>query len=154
MVRNISLLVVGPALLWGGSLRADDAVLGEMYGSGVHAYFSQDYVKAYEHLNSAIEAGTADPRCYYYRGLAYVKLGREPEAEMDFAKGAKLESRDIDRFYNVARSLERIQGSTRLVMEQHRTKARLTALKAAEDVRRVRYEATRRRRYGLPRAPC
>ncbi len=143
MFRNLTLLAGGLVLLSAASLRADDAVLGQMYGSGVHAYFSRDYVKAYQYLTSAIEGGTSDPRCFYFRGLTYVRLGREPEAEMDFAKGAKLESRDFDRFYNVARSLERIQGNTRLALEQHRVEARMAALKQAEEARRTRYEAAR-----------
>jgi tetratricopeptide (TPR) repeat protein len=143
MLRNLTLLAAGLVCLSAASLRADDAVLGQMYGSGVHAYFSRDYVQAYHYLTSAIEGGSTDPRCYYFRGLAYIKLGREPEAEMDFAKGAELESRDLDRFYDVPRSLERIQGSTRLLLEQYRVKARLAALKRAEEVRRARYEALR-----------
>ncbi len=130
-------------LLSAGSLQAEDTVLQRMFGNGVHAYFSGDYVKAHEHLTSAIDGGTADPRCYYYRGLAYIRLGREPEARIDFAKGARLETRDLDGFYNVSRSLERIQGRTRLLLEQNRSKARMAALKQAAAVHRARYQATR-----------
>jgi hypothetical protein len=143
MSRNLTLLAAALVLLSAASLHADDAVLGQMYGSGVHAYFSRDYVSAYEYLTSAIEGGSTDPRCHYFRGLTYIKLGREPEAEMDFAKGAELESRDVDGFYAVAKSLGRIQGSARLVLERYRVKARMAALKHAEEVHRARYEATR-----------
>jgi hypothetical protein len=143
MFRNLPLLAAALVLLSAAPLCADDAVLGQMYGNGVHAYFSRDYIKAYEHLTSAIEGGSSDPRCYYFRGLAYVRLGREQEAETDFTKGAALESRDIDRFYNVARSLGRIQGKTRLLLEQHRAEARMAALKRAEAARRARYESIR-----------
>ena len=143
MFRSLTLPAAALALLSAALLRADDAVLGQTYGSGVHAYFSRDYLSAYEYLTSAIEGGSTDPRCHYFRGLTYLKLGREPEAEMDFAKGAELESRDVDAFYDVARSLGRIQGSTRLMIERYRVKARMAALKHAEDVHRARYEATR-----------
>ena len=153
MFRNLTLLAGGLVLLSAASLRADEAVLGQMYGSGVHAYFSRDYVKAYEYLTSAIEGGSSDPRCFYFRGLTYVRLGREPEAEMDFAKGAKLESRDVDRFYNVSRSLGRIQGNTRLALEQHRVEARMAALKQAEEARRARYEAVRAEEGRVLRGP-
>jgi len=143
MFRSLTLLAAALVSLWAASLYADDAVLGQMYGSGVHAYFSRDYVRAYEYLTSAIDGGSTDPRCYYFRGLTYIKLGREPEAGMDFVKGAELESRDVDAVYDVARSLGRIQGGTRLLIERYRVKARLAALKHAEEVHKARYEATR-----------
>jgi len=143
MFRSLTLLAAALVSLSAASLHADDAVLGQMYGSGVHAYFSRDYLKAYEYLTSAIDGGSTDPRCYYFRGLTYVKLGREPEAGMDFAKGAESESRDVDAVYDVARSLGRVQGGTRLMIERYRVKARLAALKHAEEVRKARYEATR-----------
>jgi tetratricopeptide (TPR) repeat protein len=143
MHRNLCLLAAGVVLLWAGSLSADDAVLSQMYGSGVHTYFSGDYVEAYEHLTSAIEAGSTDPRCYYFRGLTYVKLGREADAEIDFAKGAELESRDLAEFYDVSRSLGRIQGSVRLALEEYRVEARMEAMQRAEEQRKARYEAIR-----------
>ncbi len=145
MYRSMSLILLagGLVLLSAVSVHAQDAVLGQMYGNGVHAYFSRDYVKAHEHLTAAVDGGAGDPRCYYFRGLAYLKLGRETEASMDFEKGAKLESRDVNRFYNVGRSLERVQGRQRLLLEQHRVKARMAALQRAEDIRKVRYEQIR-----------
>ncbi|HUT10717.1 MAG TPA: tetratricopeptide repeat protein [Thermoguttaceae bacterium] len=120
---------------------AQDAVLGQLYGSGVHAFFSRDYVEAHELLTSAIDGGTRDPRPYYYRGLTYQKLGREEQAEVDFEKGADLESRDIDRLFNVGRSLERIHGQVRLDLERYRMDARLAARERAEKIYQQRYGA-------------
>jgi hypothetical protein len=153
MFRSLTLLAAALLSLSAPSLGADDAVLGQMYGSGVHAYFSRDYVRAYEYLTAAIDGGSTDPRCYYFRGLAYMRLGREPEAEMDFAKGADFESRDVDGTYAVARSLGRIQGGTRLLIERYRVKARLAALKHAEEVHKARYEATRAEEPRVVRSP-
>ncbi len=148
------LVLPAVVLLCAVSVTAEDFVLGQMYGSGVHAYFSaantrdaaqtqQQYLKAHEYLTSAIDGGTNDPRAYYFRGLAYIKLGRPAEAELDFKNGAELESGDLNRLYNVARSLQRIQGHERLALENYRVKARMAALKEAERIRRVRYEQIR-----------
>ena len=92
----------------------------------------------------AIDAGSHDPRCYYFRGLAYLKLGRPQEAEGDFQQGAKLESVDLNRTYNVARSLERVQGAARLEVEEHRAAARMAKLEQDEKIRKQRYEELNR----------
>ena len=83
MYRSLALLAGGLMCLSAASAQAQDAaVLGQMYGSGVHAYFSGDYVGAHDQLTLAADGGTVDPRCYYFRGLAYLKLGRQEEAEV------------------------------------------------------------------------
>jgi hypothetical protein len=121
-------------------LVADDAVLGQIYGNGVHAYFGQEYQKAYDDFSSAIDGHSRDPRCYYFRGLTLLKLGRPEQAETDFEHGAKLESAvDQARAYDVARSLERIQGSDRSTLEKQRMKARIAVMKRTETDRR-KYE--------------
>ena len=52
MFRNIALLVGGLASLCPVALPAQEAVLGQKYGHGVHAYFAGDYpdgVRAIDH---------------------------------------------------------------------------------------------------------
>ncbi len=155
MYRNLALPAAVLMLCTAVSAWADNYVLGQMYGSGVHAYFSAEssanplqaqkgYVKAHRHLTTAIDGGTRDPRAYYYRGLAYIKLGRDVEANVDFEKGAELECGDLNKIYNVGRSLERVQGATRMMLEEHRVKARMAALAEADRVHKVRYEQIRR----------
>ncbi len=146
MFRSIvfGLLAAGLALLSAAPASADSAVLGQEYGSGVHAYFAGDYVAAYDALTAAINGGSKDPRAYYFRGLVYLKLGRAPEAAMDFRKGAELESKDTNQFYDVGRALERVQGEPRLELERYRVKARMAALEEAEKIRKARYEAIQR----------
>jgi len=95
-------------------------------------------------LTAAIAAGSRDPRVFYFRGLAYLKFGRTSEAEMDFQKGAELESRDINKYYNVGRALERVQGSDRQLLETYRVQARMAAYEESEKVRKARYEALKR----------
>ena len=143
MYRKLALLAGGVVLLCVASLSAQEALLSQMYGSGIHAYFSEDYQGAYDHFTSAIDGGGKDPRCYYFRGLTYLRLGRPEEAEMDFQKGADLEAEDVSKFYNVPRALERIQGRHRMMIEQHRTKARIMAMQRAEQIRALRYEQMR-----------
>jgi tetratricopeptide (TPR) repeat protein len=144
MFRSIVLLVGGLASLSTVSLLAQDAVLGQEYGAGVHAFFTGDYVKAYEQLSAAIEGGSKDPRAFYFRGLACLQLGRGPDAAIDFRKGAELESADVNRFYDVGKALERVQGSARGSLEDYRVAARMAALETAEKLRKARYEAIER----------
>ena len=144
MFRSIVLLAGGLASLSAASLFAQDAVLAQQYGSGVHAYFMGDAAEAYERLTAAVQGGSKDPRVFYFRGLVYLRLGRPQEATMDFRKGAELESKDINRFYNVGKALERVQGAERLQLENYRVDARMAALEQAEKLRKARYEAVKR----------
>lgn len=141
MFRSIVLLVGALASLSAVSLFAQDAVLAQQYGSGVHAYFAGDLQQAYDRLTAAAQAGSKDPRVFYFRGLTFLQFGRPQDATIDFRKGADLESRDINRFYNVGKALERVQGSARVQLESYRVDARMAVL---EEEERIRKCATRR----------
>jgi tetratricopeptide (TPR) repeat protein len=145
MMRSILVLAAAGVLaLCATAVQAQDAILGQMYGSGVHAYFSGEYVRAHGLLTKAIDAGSRDPRCYYFRGLTYLNLGRPQDAESDFQQGAKLETADLNKTYSVAKSLERVQGPARLDLEQYRAAARMAALEQSEKLRKQRYEELNR----------
>jgi hypothetical protein len=101
--------------------------LSDIYGRGVHAYFGGQARAAHQYLTTAIDAGTRDPRAYYFRGLAYQQLGRPTEARADFKSGAELEQHDVGGLFYVDRSLERVQGPSRLLIEQYRAAARVGA---------------------------
>jgi hypothetical protein len=131
MSRSVMLLVGGLAILGAASARAQEPILGQLYGSGVHAYFAQDYVKAHQYLTAAIEGKASDPACYYFRGLAELRLGRPQDAELDFQHGAKLESGELNRPYNVSKALERVQGPDRAAIEHYRIEARMLAMNRA-----------------------
>ncbi|MEN6457606.1 MAG: hypothetical protein ABFC63_01640 [Thermoguttaceae bacterium] len=143
MSRAVVVLVGGLLLFQAAQASAQD-VLSQAYGLGVHAYFASDYSRAYEQLTSAIDGGSKDPRAFYFRGFAYMKLGRPTEAATDFRKGADLESKDVNNFFNVGKSLERVQGAARLEVEKYRTAARMSAYEQTERLRKARYEALRR----------
>jgi tetratricopeptide (TPR) repeat protein len=116
----------------------EEQAIASTYGSGVHAYFAGDFDRSYEILSQAIEAGTADPRAWYFRGLAALKLGRFDEAEADFSTGSKRESDNIGS-WGVAKSLERVQGCDRLKLERHRVQARVASLQDDRRRTRLRY---------------
>jgi hypothetical protein len=144
------LLVAGRGLLFtvlvtgGVTARADEVAtidslpLEAAYGGGVHAYFAGDYARSHDDLSSAIQGGIADPRAWYFRGLAALRLGRTDEAEADFTEGAERESRDAG-VWPVSRSLERVQGPERLQLERHRIRARVAALQRDREAVKRRY---------------
>ena len=139
MTRNVALSVVAGGLMSLAAALAvaqdlaiaqdsgaqDTAVLDDLYGRGVHAYFSRNSRQAVELLGEAIANGTQDPRAYYFHGLALRSLGREEDAALDFKEGAKLEQAGVELIDVVSKSLERVQGGVRLEIENHRRLARL-----------------------------
>jgi hypothetical protein len=143
MLRKVALVAAGVLLLGVGSPAADEAVLDQLYGNGVHYYFGGDYSRAYDSLSSAIRGGSKDPRAYYFRGLAEMRLGREPDAVADFSKGASLEATDTNGRYFVGQALERIQGPTRASLEQYRENARAVALERGMQNQQTVYEQQR-----------
>ena len=49
---------------------AQDPILAQFYGSGVHEYFSGGYRQAIADLTEAVDGGTKDPRVFYFRALS------------------------------------------------------------------------------------
>lgn len=126
--RSLGLCAVLVALAVAAPAAArEDAVLAVAYGNGVHAYHAGDYQRSHDALTAAIDGGTLDPRAYYFRGLAALRLGRLDEAEADFRIGADHEAAGHGN-WPVARSLERIQGEPRLLLERYRVRARMAAM--------------------------
>jgi len=115
-------------------VQAVDPAVSAMYGKGVHAYYDGSYQQSFESLSRVVAIGTSDPRVYYFRGLAALQLGRRDEAVADFTKGAELEAEGWS-MRTVSRSLERIQGGDRLLLERSRQGARLALAQqmAADD---------------------
>jgi hypothetical protein len=125
-------------------VRAQDSLLAELYGQGVHAFFAGEYEQAHEMFTTAIDQGSMDPRAYYYRGLSYGRLGRPEQSVADHKKGAELEAGGTTRIYPVARSLQRIQGKERLELERYRQVARLAIRMRNLKAAKTRYESIQR----------
>ncbi len=122
---------------------AQNPVLTEVYGQGVHAFFGRDYPKAYEYFTTAIDQGIQDPRAYYFRGLTASATGRETEAEVDYQAGAEMEAKGSFGG-SVGYSLARIQGTCRLDIERFRREARVKYAADAAARSRARYEQLQR----------
>jgi hypothetical protein len=130
--------------LWAVPASAQNEVLSQFYGSGVHNYWDRDYDAAMTELSAAIDGGSQDPRAFYYRGLAHLKRGNSYAAQADLQKGAALESADVDQFYPVGKSLERLQGAERVKLERYRAIARAQARQRQVTRDAARYEQRRR----------
>ena len=137
MIRNLVAtlaLVMLAAPAWG-----QDVASEELFGRGVHAYHSGTMQESYDLLSRAVEAGSVDPRAYYFRGLAALSMGMEDAAHEDFSVGAEMEAADATTRYTVDASLERVQGRTRLQLERYRTAGRANARNRRLDEIRSRY---------------
>lgn len=131
--RGIAAFVVVAAAGAGGNGHGGEPLsITRVYGAGVHAYFTGDYLRCYDDLTETIQAGSRDPRTRYFRGLAALGLGRLDEAEADFSEGAQLEAEAAGN-WPVSRSLERVQGHPRFQLERHRARARVAALQRARE---------------------
>lgn len=131
-VFSACLFVAGGSALGGSFVgeskaAAQESVLDEIYGRGVHRYFAHDYQAAMQNLTLAIENGSKDPRAHYFRGLAAAAMGNFAEADMNWQAGAALE---VEGAYGniIGKSLARVQGPARLQIERARQTARLQAL--------------------------
>ena len=134
------------------ALHAQDHLLDDLYGRGVHAYFSRNYQDAHRLLSDALTSGSKDPRVYYFRALTDSRLNRPDDATADLKKAAELEFGG-DEPVNVSKALERIQGGERLMIEEVRSKARISIRNAAEDRAKIRYENRVKAEAGVLRRP-
>ena len=114
MFRSIVLLVGGLASLSAVSLVRSGRRARPSNTAAAFMPISSAIPAGVRAADRRVEGGSKDPRVFYFRGLTYLKLGRPQDAAMDFRKGAELESKDINRFYNVGKALERVQGSARV----------------------------------------
>ena len=103
MSRNkvVGWMILVLVALVGANVYGQSKSATELYGSGVHAYFSNDYKLAIELLTKAIEQKDTDPRVYYFRGLAKAGLSGDEAAQADFAMGAEVEVERADKVYAI-----------------------------------------------------
>jgi len=127
------------AVLAAATAAADTPLSRDFMGSGMHAYHAGDYLQSVDELTAAIEAGCQDPRAYYFRALALLQQGRDDEAVADMQEGALLESGGPGGIV-VGRSLERVQGRHRLMLERYRRRALIE--QQARDQRRIEQRYT------------
>lgn len=107
------------------AIRAQDSdPFGALYSQGVEYFFAGRTGEADSYFSRAIAINPNDPRAYYFRSLSRLREGRQTDARADMQTGAELESRQPNRFA-IGKTLERVQGPARLLLEQYRSIARL-----------------------------
>jgi len=143
MNRLVQAFVCLPILAACTTFAQAQDVLDELYGSGVHAFFSGNMLLATERFSEAIKAGSQDPRVYFFRGLTQIDSmgGSMASGTSDFEKGAQLEVLQGKRAIDVAKALQRIQGPVRMEIERLRTQARLASKSKQFELMRQKYEA-------------
>ncbi len=125
----------------GAAAAVPQGLLLQLYGRGVHAYHAGDYFEAIAQLSGAIDAGSGDPRCYYFRGLARLATGQRLAAEDDFVQGARIEAIDTSGSYDVGPALERVQGADRILVERHRARGHAQVEAQRRAARQRRFES-------------
>ena len=133
-------------------LAQEDEILDRLYGNGVHAYKRGDYVEAHRWLSEAIDIGNRDPRTRYFRGLAYLQMGRPEQAASDFDQAAKREVGDGNLTKLVDQSLFTVQGPDRYRLERARINARRERHLRNQNMLRERNAVPEQIRPGTPRA--
>lgn len=114
----------------------------QLYSRGVHAYFAGEYDQSVALLDQAVKLGSRDPRVFYFRGLAILGTtdeDRNEKSKADIQTAAKMETEDVDGFFNISLALERVQGAPRLAIEEERRTARRRAELIVQEERGRRY---------------
>ena len=150
LFRMIALGVVVASTSFGV---AQEDLINELYGRGIHEFYSKNYEDAHKHFTASIEQGSRDPRCFYFRGLAYARLGRPDESTADIKRGAEIELANTELLVSVSQSLQRVQGNDRLAIEKERASARLEASRKAKALRDAMYEQWKRDEAKVLRKP-
>lgn len=120
-------LVVGCTAIFPLAVRAQQfGAADALYSNGVQAYFRGCSAEAESSFSSLMGVDPNDPRAHYFRALSLMRQGREDEARSDMEIGAQLEARSPNRF-DIGKTLERVQGPGRLLLEQYRNRARTLA---------------------------
>ncbi len=126
-IRSLCLLTaVTAALLSSGSRSVAADSPAQVYGKAMTAWQDAEYETADRLLSGLIADETNDPRVYYFRGLARYAAGNQDAAAVDFEAGAQLETRG-SAGADIPKSLERVQGPARQLLENYRRQARRDA---------------------------
>jgi len=113
-IRFVALLL---CVVAGGFAAASDL------SDSMQLFFDGRTEQAHQNLSYLVSTGNLDARVFYFRGLANHRLGKLDAANADFQKAATLELQSGG--VGVGQALQRVQGAERLLLEKHRTMARL-----------------------------
>jgi hypothetical protein len=108
-------------------------VAGTSYADGVDSFFAGRADEAAASLSRSIAANPNDPRAFYFRALARLRVGDYGGAQDDMRDGAQVEARLPNR-YAIGKALERVQGYDRLELERYRRTARMNVVTTAKPI--------------------
>ncbi len=140
----IALSLLGTQLTTSTSAQ-DSSEMSATYGRGVHAFFGNRSAEAEQLFTQVAQAGSTDPRVYYFRAMIRLQMGRQHEAEEDMRVGATFEARNPGRRHSIGLALQRIQGPGRRTLERFRREGRLDRVQQSRQQSRQRYEQLERR---------
>ncbi|MEE3369842.1 MAG: hypothetical protein VX346_10905 [Planctomycetota bacterium] len=123
-----------------GVIHAEGNRLNERYSQGLHAYYAGEFAAAHSALSEVIQAGFQNPCCYYFRGMVSYRQGDKQAAQQDFQVGAEREANAIRQKFPISKSLERVQGGARVMIERARLQARFAVLQKRLVREKQRYE--------------
>ncbi|MCA9231885.1 MAG: hypothetical protein KDA57_14645 [Planctomycetales bacterium] len=123
----------------------DSPEVSAAYGRGVHAYFGNQTGAAEQLFTQVVQAGSTDPRVYYFRAMTRLRMGRQYEAEDDMRVGAAYEARDPGKRHAIGMALQRIQGQDRRTLERFRREGRLNRVQQRREQSQMRYEQLQQR---------
>lgn len=140
----IALSLLGTQLTTSTSAQ-DSSEMSATYGRGVHAFFGNRSAEAEQLFTQVAQAGSTDPRVYYFRAMIRLQMGRQHEAEEDMRVGATFEARNPGRRHSIGLALQRIQGPGRRTLERFRREGRLDRVQQSRQQSQQRYEQLERR---------
>ena len=108
----------------------------DSFGDGMHAYFGGSNAEAESCFHQAVGDNPNDPRVHYFLGLCLLRQGYGDEARTEMTIGAALEAR-APGSYAVGKSLERVQGGDRLLLEEYRRQARVNRTIERSELKRT-----------------
>ena len=93
------------------------------FGQGLHCFWSGDYAGAIQRLVLVHRQAPENPACLYFLALSLARAGNHEEAERALA--AAIDREIAQPTPNLAKLLERVQGSDRVWLENARSQASL-----------------------------
>ncbi|MEM9825413.1 MAG: hypothetical protein AAF958_02430 [Planctomycetota bacterium] len=138
MKKTLCAIVLAATALLPSPASAQNPILLDAYGRGVHSFYSGRTQEASQSLSAAVNGGLQDPRAYYYLGMVASQRGNQYEAENYWRQGAQLEA-EGKIVGSIGRALTRFQGRGRIKLEEIRRKAKLDYLAIAAAKSRQRF---------------
>jgi len=140
VVMLLVVLSIESGLLASKVQAQNSAEMSAVYGRGVHAFFANRMADAEQLFSQVIQAGSTDPRVFYFRAMTRLRTGRSYEAEEDMKIGAAYEARDPGSRHSIGKALQRVQGQGRRTLERFRREGRLNRVQQRRQQSLLRYE--------------